>query len=190
MAWLHASPIMMPTITSPAPYGSPSWTRSKLAASMTPHAMAFAKALQRVDSVPTKKNGTAPRQLAAAMMMVSNKTAPADTSFPSGGPLLCNSCCASCGSTACCSCCRLLLWVLAAPMRAPVTSCATLCSYVQLPGDRTLPPWSAWKETCKQVCRHQERMRLHSGAESYKVCKHKELAFERHDPADLCWINP
>ena len=33
---------------------------------MTPHAMALANALQRLDSVPTKKKGTAPRQLQAA----------------------------------------------------------------------------------------------------------------------------
>ena len=72
---------MMPTMTRPPPYGSPSWTRSKLAASMTPHAIAFASALQRVESVPTKKNGTAPRQLADAMSIVSTNTAPADTSL-------------------------------------------------------------------------------------------------------------
>ena len=81
---LLPSPIVMPMMTRPAPYGSPSWIRSKLAASMTPHAMALAKALQRVDSVPTKKNGTAPRQLADAMSMVSTNTAPADTSLPRG----------------------------------------------------------------------------------------------------------
>ena len=83
------SPIMTPRMTIPAPYGSPSCTRSKLAATMTPHAMALASAPHRADRVPVKKKGRAPRPLAAAMNTVSTNTASADTSWflsPAGAP--------------------------------------------------------------------------------------------------------
>ena len=128
-----ASPIVMPTMTRPAPYGSPSWMRSKLAASMTPQAMALAKALQRVDSVPTKKKGTAPRQLAAAMRTVSTNTAPADTSLPRGVFLPWSSCCASWDAVTCPSSCSRLLWALTSALPALSLTCAVLCGLVLLP---------------------------------------------------------
>ena len=49
---------MTPKIQRPAPYGSASCTRSKLAASMTPHATAFASADHSFERDPTKKKGT------------------------------------------------------------------------------------------------------------------------------------
>ena len=73
---MNTAPKHTPNTTSNAPCGSPSCTRSKDAASITPHASAFAKAASLGESRRTKKNGSAPRPLAAAMSRVMKNTAP------------------------------------------------------------------------------------------------------------------
>mmetsp|Transcript_9649 Transcript_9649/g.31909 ORF Transcript_9649/g.31909 Transcript_9649/m.31909 type:complete len:210 (-) Transcript_9649:185-814(-) len=72
---MNTAPKHKPITTSKGPCGSPSCTRSKLAASITPHASAFASAASRGESRVTKKNGSAPRPLAAAMSKVIRNTA-------------------------------------------------------------------------------------------------------------------
>lgn len=71
---MGALPMRIPRTTKLPPYGWPSCMRSKLQASITPQAMAFAKAAHSLESEPTKKNGSAPRPAAPAMKMVSRST--------------------------------------------------------------------------------------------------------------------
>ena len=73
---MNTAPKQTPTTTRSAPWGSPSCTRSKDAASITPHASALASAASRGERRRTKKNGTAPSPLAAAMSRVMKNTAP------------------------------------------------------------------------------------------------------------------
>ena len=55
---MNTAPKQTPTTTRIAPWGSPSCTRSKDAASITPHASALASAASRGERRRTKKNGT------------------------------------------------------------------------------------------------------------------------------------
>ena len=162
---------MMPSMTRPPPYGSPSWTRSKLAASMTPHAIALASALQRVDSVPTKKNGTAPRQVADAMRIVSTNTAPAETSlWCAAACLLCKSCWAV-RLTALLSCSNCLLWLLVAACQE---ASPALCVCLPVPRSNAALPSFACAWPCKWSQIHKQRISSVQGQQSSRVVSGKE----------------